>query len=149
MFGFLKHTQQEVDEEVQDEFVERVNSAAAEFLAAVPDNPALDYSVESVAALDAVLDEAHKGRLTLTPMQAVGAAAYLYEIGRRRYGGLYEVCDDDDPVVLVTGEPEFEVCLCAISKVERRLRNGVADALPEFFQHYVRAVSARSSDTIR
>ncbi|MBO1113984.1 hypothetical protein [Bordetella petrii] len=148
MFGFLRNTQQ-VDEEVQDEFIERVNSAAEAFLAAVPDTPALDYSIESVTALDAVLEEAYQGRLTLTPMQTVGAAAYLYEVGRRHYGGLYEVCDDEDPVVLVTGEPDFDVCLCAISKVERRVRNGAADTLPEFFQHYVRAVTARSSDTIR
>src|SRR3546814_8250484 len=85
MFGFLKNTQQ-VDEEVQDEFIERVNGAAEAFLAAVPDTAALDYSIESVAALDAVLDDAHNGRLSLTPMQTVGAAAYLYEIGRRHYG---------------------------------------------------------------
>jgi len=148
MFGFLRNTQQ-VDEEVQDEFIERVTGAAQAFLEAVPDTSALDYSVESIAALDAVLEEAHRGLLTLTPMQRVGAAAYLYEVGRRHYGGLYEVCDDEDPVVLVTGEPEFDVCLCAISKVERRLRNGAADTLPEFFQHYVRAVNARASDTIR
>ncbi|CAP44436.1 hypothetical protein [Bordetella petrii] len=148
MFGFQKNTQQ-VDEEVQDEFIERVNSAAEAFLAAVPGTSALDYSIESVAALDAVLEEAHQGRLTLTPMQTVGAAAYLYEVGRRHFGGLYEVCDDEDPVVLVTGEPEFDVCLCAISKVERRVRNGAADTLPAFFQHYVRAVNARASDTIR
>lgn len=148
MLGFLKNTQQ-VDEEVQDEFVERVNSAAQAFLAAVPDTSALDYSVESITALDTVLEKAHQGQLALTPMQTVGAAAYLYEVGRRHYGGLYEVCDDEDPVVLVTGEPEFDVCLCAISKVERRVRNGAADTLPEFFQHYVRAVTARASDTIR
>lgn len=148
MFGFLKHTQQ-VDEEAQDEFIERVNGAAAAFLAAVPNTSALDYSIESIATLDVVLEEAYRGRLALTPMQTVGAAAYLYEVGRRHYGGLYEVCDDEDPVVLVTGEPDFEVCLCAISKVERRLRNGAADTLPEFFQHYVRAVTARTSDTIR
>jgi len=148
MFGFLKHTQ-EVDEEVQDEFIQRVNGAAEAFLAAVSATPVLDYSIESVTALDAVLEDAHQGRLALTPMQTVGAAAYLYEVARRHYGGLYEVCDDEDPVVLVTGEPDFEVCLCAISKVERRVRNGAADTLPEFFQHYVRAVAARRSDTIR
>ena len=148
MFGFLKNTQQ-VDEEVQDEFIERVNGAAQAFLDAVPDTSAMDYSVESIAALDAVLEAAHRGLLTLTPMQTVGAAAYLYEVARRRYGGLYEVCDDADPVVLVTGEPEFDVCLCAISKVERRVRDGATDTLPEFFQQYVRAVNARASDTIR
>src|SRR3546814_3302128 len=144
MFGFLRNTQ-EVDEEVQDEVIVRVNSAAEAFLAAVPDTPALDYSIESVTALDAVLEEAYQGRLTLTPMQTVGAAAYLYEVGRRHYGGLYEVCDDEDPVVLVTGEPDFDVCLCAISKVERRVCNGAADTLPEFFQPYVRAVDRKST----
>ncbi|MCD0501447.1 hypothetical protein [Bordetella petrii] len=148
MFGFLKKTH-EVDEEVQDEFIERVSGAAQDFLAAVPDSAPLDYSVESVTALDAVLEDAHLGRLALTPMQTVGAAAYLYEVARRRYGGLYEVCDDEDPVVLVTGEPEFDVCLCAISKVERRVRQGSTEKLPEFFQHYVRAVTSRASDVIR
>ncbi|OZI17230.1 hypothetical protein CAL18_15355 [Bordetella genomosp. 7] len=149
MFGVRKSTQQEVALEVQDEFIERVQNAAEDFRKAVPSPAALDYSMPSVAALDAVLQEAHSGRLALTPMQTVGAAAYLYEVARRHYGGLYEVCDDDDPVVLVTGEPEFEVCLCAIAKVERCVRNGPAERLPEFFQHYVRAVTDRRSDTIR
>jgi len=148
MLGFLKKTQ-EVDEEVQDEFIERVNGAAQAFLAAVPDTSSFDYSVASVTALDGVLEQAHQGALALTPIQSVGAAAYLYEVARRHYGGLYEVCDDDDPVVLVTGEPDFDVCLCAISKVERRIRGGTAESLPEFFQHYVRAVMDRASITIR
>src|SRR5690606_31971927 len=113
------------------------------------DTSSFDYAVASVTALDGVLEQAHQGALALTPMQTVGAAAYLYEVARRHYGGLYEVCDDDDPVVLVTGEPEFEVCLCAMAKVERCVRNGPAERLPEFFQHYVRAVTDRRSDTIR
>lgn len=147
MFGFLKNTQH-VDEDAQDEFVERVHTAAEEFLTAVSDQSALDYSLQSLGALDSVLDDAHQGRITLTPMQTVGAAAYLYEVARRHYGGLYEVCDDEDPVVLVTGEPEFDVCLCAIAKVERRIRGGEAEALPAFFQRYVSAVNARASVTI-
>ena len=147
MFGFLKNTQQ-VDEDVQDEFIERVQAAAEDFLTVAPDRSALDYSLESVVALDAALDEAYQGRLALTPMQTVGAAAYVYEVARRHYGGLYEVCDDDDPVVLVTGEPEFDVCLCAISKVERRVRLGESEALTTFFQRFVSAVNARESITI-
>ena len=147
MFGFLKNPQH-VDEDAQDEFVERVNAAAEDFLTAVSDQSALDYSLQSIEALDAVLGDAHHGRLTLTPMQTVGAAAYLYEVARRHFGGLYEVCDDEDPVVLVTGEPEFDVCLCAISKVERRIRDGHTEALPAFFQRYVSAVNTRASVTI-
>lgn len=147
MFDFLKNTQQ-VEVDVQDEFIERVNAAAEDFLAVVPNHAALDYSPQSVQALDAVLDEVYQGRLSLTPMQTVGAAAYLYELCRRQYGGLYEVCDDEDPVVLVTGEPEFDVCLCAISKVERRVRQGSTECLLVFFQRYVRAVDSRQSGTI-
>lgn len=147
MFGFLKNTQQ-VDADVQDEFIERVQAAAEDFLAAVPSRSALDYSLESVTVLEAVLGEVYQGKLTLTPMQTVGAAAYVYETARRHYGGVYEVCDDDDPVVLVTGASEFEVCLCAISKVERRLRHGEAEALTTFFQRYVGAINGRESVTI-
>lgn len=147
MFGFLKNTQQ-VEQDVQDEFVERVQSAAESFRAALPHRHGLDYSLDSVALLDAALDQAHAGNLALDAMQRVGAAAYLYEVARRHFGGLYEVCDDDDPVVLVTGEPAFAVCLCAINKVERRLRHGSAEALPEFFERYVHAVRARKSSTI-
>ncbi len=147
MFGFLK-TPLPVDEDVQDEFIERVQAAAEDFLTVVPERSALDYSPESVIGLESVLDEAYRGRLTLSPMQTVGAAAYLYEVARRHYGGLYEVCDDDDPVVLVTSEAGFEVCLCAISKVERRLQHGEAEALTTFFQRFVSAVNARESVTI-
>src|SRR5690606_26379443 len=75
MFGVRKSTQQEVALEVQDEFIERVQNAAEDFRTAVPTPAALDYSMPSVAALDAVLQEAHSGRLALTPMQTVGAAA--------------------------------------------------------------------------
>lgn len=149
MFGLLRNTQHEVDDEVQEEFIERVNGAADAFLMVVDEPPTLDYSIASITALDSVLEEVHGGRLSLDPMETVGAAAYIYEVARRHYGGLYEVCDDDDPVVLVTGEPEYAVCLCAISKVERRVRNGASERLPEFFLHYLRAVSERCSATIK
>lgn len=147
MFGFLSHSQQ-VDDKVQDEFIERVHAAAEDFLTAVSGRSTLDYTPRSVDALDRVLDEVHHARLTLTPMQRVGAAAYLYEVARRHYGGRYEVCDDDDPVVLVTGDRGVEVCLCAIDKVERRMRRGAAEALPAFFQRYVRAVTARTAEIV-
>src|SRR5690606_16936815 len=147
MFGFRNHSPQ-VDDNVQDEFIERVHAAAEDFLTAVPDPMTLDYTPRSVDVLDQVLDEVHQGRLALTPMQTVGAAAYLYEVARRHYGGWYEVCDDDDPVVLVNGDRESEVCLCAIAKVERRISHGEAEALPAFFQRYVRAVNARVAETI-
>lgn len=124
--------------------------AAQDFVqAAGPDGAGLDYSLSSVHALDDALEAAHLGTLPLTPMQTVGAAAYLYEVARRAHGGLYEVCDDEDPVVLVCGSPETEVCFGAIAKVERRIRYGAAEAIPPYFDRFLAALDAGAATTIR
>ena len=104
-------------------------AAAQDFVQAAGPGAGLDYTPGSLHALDAALEAAHVGALALTPMQTVGAA-YLYEVARREHGGLYEVCDDEDPVVLVCGESGAQVCLAAIAKVERRIRYGQAEAIP-------------------
>ena len=146
MFGFLKINQDAKRDEVQQEFVARVAHAAQDFVqAAGPDGAGLDYSLSSVHALEA----AHLGTLPLTPMQTVGAAAYLYEVARRAHGGLYEVCDDEDPVVLVCGSPETEVCFGAIAKVERRIRYGAAEAIPPYFDRFLAALDAGAATTVR
>jgi hypothetical protein len=150
MFGFLKTNQDAKRDEVQEEFVARVAGAAQDFVQAAGSAGAvLDYTPSSVHALDEALEAAHLGTLPLTPMQTVGAAAYLYEVGRRAYGGLYEVCDDEDPVVLVCGEPEAEVCFGAIAKVERRIRYGSAEAIPPYFEQFLMALQAGEARTIR
>ena len=81
-------------------------------------------------------------------MQTVGAAAYLYEVARE-HGGLYEVCDDEDPVVLVCGESGAQVCLAAIAKVERRIRYGQAEAIPPYFERFIAALHAGEPLTLR
>ncbi|CAB5511416.1 hypothetical protein [Achromobacter anxifer] len=150
MFGFLKINQDAKRDEVQEEFVARVADAAQDFVqAAGPTGAVLDYTPSSVHALDEALEAAHLGTLPLTPMQTVGAAAYLYEVGRRAHGGLYEVCDDEDPVVLVCGEPGTEVCFGAIAKIERRIRYGAAEAIPPYFEQFTAALQAGEPCTIR
>jgi len=150
MFGFLKTNQDATRHEVQEEFVARVAGAAQDFVEAAGSTGAvLDYSPSSVHALDDALEAAHLGSLPLTPMQTVGAAAYLYEVGRRAHGGLYEVCDDEDPVVLVCGEPGSEVCFGAIAKVERRIRYGAAEAIPAYFERFMTALQTGEAQTIR
>lgn len=150
MFGFLKINQDAKRDEVQEEFVARVANAAKDFVQAAGSAGAtLDYSPSSIHALDAALEAAHVGTLPLTPMQTVGAAAYLYEVARRAHGGLYEVCDDEDPVVLVCGEPDAEVCFGAIAKVERRIRYGDAEAIAPYFDAFTAALRAGEARTIR
>lgn len=150
MFGFLKINQDANFDEVQEAFVARVADAAQDFVdAAEPTGVVLDYSLSSIHALDDALEAAHLGTLPLTPMQTVGAAAYLYEVGRRAHGGLYEVCDDEDPVVLVCGDPGSEVCFGAIAKVERRIREGAAESIPAYFELFTSALQTGEARTIR
>lgn len=71
MFGFRRKDTQQYDQEAQDAFVERV-AAAARFRGRRPRRGGLDYSPASIAALDAVLEQAHLGALALDPVQRVG-----------------------------------------------------------------------------
>ena len=161
MFDFLTQRTEQADPDVQAEFVTNVSQAAQRFTDAAqgrlvdaqgrtaPYTAGLDYSVSSMTIVDTLLDEVAAGTLVLDPMQTLGVSAYLYEVARRHYGGLYEVCDDDDPVVLVTGEPDFDVCLCAISFITQRLASGTDEPSPSFMARYVDAVRAKASTTIR
>ncbi|OZI71743.1 hypothetical protein [Bordetella genomosp. 12] len=149
MFGFFKKQAPEADPQVQAEFSERVNAAAADFLAALPDTSRFDYQPASVGLLDGVAAQVRAGELSLTPMQRVGMAAYLYEVARRAHGGQYEVCDNDDPVVLVTGQPDFDVCLCGISRIERTLSGKEDESVQAFYRHYEAAVAAAAPATLR
>ncbi len=76
-------------------------------------------------------------------------AAYLYEVARRSHGGQYEVCDNDDPAVLVTGQPAFDVCLCGISRGERTLEGKVDEPLAAFFGRFEAAVAAARPAILR
>ncbi len=152
MFGFLNKTQvRYVDPQVQDEFVQKVSAAADAFLLAIEpaERAAYDFSPGSVIRLDAAAARVRDGALELTPLQRVGMAAYLYEVARRHQGGIYEVCDDDDPVVLVTGDPQCEICLCAISRVERNLAGAQPEPLSDLYARYVDAVQADRPELVR
>ncbi|AZY51429.1 hypothetical protein [Bordetella avium] len=151
MFGLFKKKAQAVlpNPEVQAEFIDRVSQAAADFLAALSDTQGLDYQPASVALLDRVAARVRAGTLSLSPMQRVGMAAYLYEVARRAHGGQYEVCDNDDPVVLVIGEPVFDVCLCGISRVESTLQGRVQEPLAVFYGRFEAAVRAARPALLR
>jgi hypothetical protein len=149
MFDFIKRVKDNEAVRLQAEFVQNVRQAATQFLdVAKTQALELDFSEQSLAVVDRIIAMAREGAITLDPLQRLGAAAYVYEVAREHYGGLYEVCDEDDPVVLVTGQPEFDVCLCAISKVEKLARDVSQDSLTVFFTRYTASVSARASVTI-
>lgn len=149
MFSFFKMNQNVRRGGVQAALVARVTNVAQDFVQAAGLAAELDYSLSSIQALDDALEAAYLGTLPLTSAQTVGAAAYLYEVARRAYGGLYEVCDDEDPVVLVCGAPAAEVCFGAIAKVERRIRYGATESIAPYFGRFVAALGAGQARTIR
>lgn len=113
------------------------------------DDGRLDYSPESLVAVDEYLDRMHQRRVTLSQEQWYGAAAYIFEVARRQYGGRYlRGHDEENPFVLVIGEPEFQIGFCAMGKVQGRVRNGMEDNIPFFYQGLERPVSQRSDATI-
>jgi hypothetical protein len=137
MFDFIKRVKKDEAARLQVEFIQNVRQAAIQFQdVARAQALELDFSEQSLTLADRIIAMAHAGSITLDPLQRLGAAAYVYEVAREHYGGLYEVCDEEDPVVLVTGEPEFDVCLCAISKVEKLVSDPTQEPLALFFYSY-------------
>ena len=93
----------------------------------------LDYSRDSIALVDRVLQDFYTQQAPLPEDLHFLASAYVFECARRRYGGRYLRGDEDNPFVLVIGEPEFEIGFCVMAKVAGRAANGPEDNLQFFF----------------
>ncbi|TWX40420.1 hypothetical protein ES689_02890 [Frigoribacterium sp. ACAM 257] len=86
------------------------------------DAASLDFSPASVGTLDAVIAR-HRGDVDADGVPdavSLGAACYFFETVRREYGGRLCSGSGDDPLVLVVGEPDFCLCVPAVSKVVQR-----------------------------
>ena len=103
-----------------------------------------DYSVASLAVIDELLQEASDylpGMAVERVDQIVEqVGAYVFEVARRNFGGIYLWYDAREQPLLVTGLPEFEISLLAYDKVRGRLENGPEDNIPYFFEGYAERV---------
>lgn len=117
-------------------------------------NGAFDYSADSLLLLDKLLGEFAKrsGKSDL-PMQQdmiAQAGAYVFEVARRIYGGVYVWYEAKHQPILITGLPSFQVSLMAFEKIKDRLLNGEEDSIPVYFQLYAQKVeSAKPGDKVR
>jgi hypothetical protein len=140
---------------IQIEFIEdmisnaeRIRSAYNQFL-----NNALDYSVASLTALDALLDQFHQNQHDVDDEMKgdiMGqAGGYIFEVARRNYGGKYFWYEQMDQPILVTGHPHFEISITAFDKVRMRIENGKEDSIPYYFKGYVeRVLNAKAGDKV-
>lgn len=122
-----------------DSIEEGMAMQAADFIAAFrgPGSPVdadrLDYSEASLAHVDRILDDFYTQAAPLPNDLHFLASAYVFETARRQFGGRYLRSDDDNPFVLVIGEPKCQIGVCAMSKVRGRATNGLEDSIPFFY----------------
>lgn len=111
----------------------------------------LDYSINSLELIDEILDDASDYAEEMAEGQLIwlqtAVGAYILEVARRKYGGQYYWYKKLEQVILVTGQPNFEISILTAEKVMARLKNGTEDNIPFFFQGYAERVeSAKPGD---
>lgn len=93
----------------------------------------LDFSRNSLELVDRILQDFHLQEAPLPDDLHFLASAYVFECARRKYGGRYLRGDDNNPFVLVIGEPEFQIGFCAMEKIRGRAVHGPEDSIQFFF----------------
>ncbi len=112
----------------------------------------LDYSVKSLEVVENALDEASDFYDEMNDKQKENliktVGSYVFEVGRKNFGGKYFWYDKLNQPILVTGQPNFEVSILAFDKVKGRLENGIEDNIPFYFAGYVERVKNKESGMI-
>jgi len=97
----------------------------------------LDFSVESVGAVDEMLVEASAYVAELDEAVVTGLVqqlgCYVLEVGRRTFGGEYYWHEEGEQPILVVGEPAAHVALMTWSRVVGRLTGDEGDDIAYFF----------------
>jgi len=100
----------------------------------------LDFSIESLRAVDEMLAEASAYVAELDENVVTGlvqqVGCYVLEVGRRAFGGEYFWHEEGEQPILVVGEPEAHVALMTWSKVVGRLTGDAGDDIVFFFDGF-------------
>jgi len=150
LFDFLKGNEKKKEQtnktepidEVQNEFINDMTSNAERMSGAYNEmlGGALNYSVDSLKALDELLDQFHENRNDIDEEMKsdviAQAGSYIFEVARRNYGGKYYWYDQMNQPIFVTGQPNFEISIIAFDKVKMRIENGKEDQIPFYFKGY-------------
>jgi len=102
----------------------------------------LDFSVESLGAVDEMLVEASAYVADLDEAVVTGLVqqlgCYVLEVGRRTFGGEYFWHEEGEQPILVVGEPAAHVALMTWSRVVGRLTGDEGDDIVFFFDGFAR-----------
>lgn len=120
--------------QLTDDIVSTANAFTRNFR----DKGNFDYSIESLAVVDDMLDELSgmgPDEETLYNISSM-VGCYVFETARRNYGGEYQWHQTAEQPVLVAGLPDFSVAIMAWEKVRGRVINGKEDNIPFYIDGY-------------
>jgi hypothetical protein len=151
--AYFRETGKTYEEATQEAAIHAATENAERVVKGFGDKYVLDYSEESLAVLDALIEEvARFGGKMDKEMKSdffAQAGSYIFEVARRKYGGKYYHYAHMQQVILVTGEPEFSISLLAIEKVKQRFEHGKDDNIPYFYKGYAERVKeAKPGDNV-
>ncbi len=114
--------------QLNDDIVGTANSFAENF----SDKGNFDYSINSLAEVDDLLDEMSDYALDEDAIYNIYTmvGSYVFETARRNYGGKYYWIQEEKQPILIVGEPDFSVAIKAWEKVRDRIEKGAEDNIP-------------------
>jgi hypothetical protein len=148
LFDFLKRKRMPAT--IEDAMASQAADFVNAFLSPMApiDASKLDYSESSLRLIDQVLDDFYRKQATLPEDLHFLASAYVFETARRQFGGRYLRGDQDNPFVLVIGEPDFQLGVLVMGKIKGRAVNGPEDSIPFFYTGIAPLVEKRRDATL-
>lgn len=122
--------------ELMNDIIHTANNFAKNFSS--EQKTSFDYSIESLAAVDELLEEISDFELDEDALYNTSSmvGCYVFETARKNYGGEYLWVRDEEQPVLVAGLPDYQVSIRAWQKVRDRLVNGKEDDIPFYIAGY-------------
>lgn len=102
----------------------------------------LDYSAASLAFIDEYLLQFYLKQTPLPCELLEAVSAYVFEVARRQFGGVYLSGDAKNPFALLVGEPEFQLGMFFVEKIRRRALYGADDSIVRFYAEIAAKVQA-------
>lgn len=120
--------------QLMDDIIGTANSFAKNFA----DRGNFDFSHESLAAVDDLLEEARDFVVNEDEIYNICTmfGSYVFETARRNYGGEYYWIPNEQQPILVAGEPDFSVSIKAWEKVKGYFQNGAEDNMSFYILGY-------------
>ncbi|MDE7222345.1 MAG: hypothetical protein K2O34_01020 [Acetatifactor sp.] len=120
------------------QLMDDIVATAKSFTENFGDRGKFDYSFESLAEIDSLLDEASDYAVDEDTIYNICTmtGSYVFETARINYGGEYYWIPNEQQPVLVAGEPDFSVSIKAWEKVRGYLENGAEDSLSFYIAGY-------------